>query len=240
MAAPILVTLLLFAMLVRDDRADRDRDTKAHWWHTTADLIRHRSMYWLCFAYAVTFGGFVGLCSVLPMFFHDQYGMDVLMSGAMAALCGLGGSLIRPVGGYVADRRGGVQAFRWIFPAMVILALAIGSLPPVGIAVALMVLAVGVMGFGNGAVFQIVSEWYRPHIGLASGLVGAAGGMGGFLVPICLGVLKDMTGMYRTGFWTFALVAALAWGTTLSVRRLCPSKSQSKSQATSLDVPVRH
>jgi NNP family nitrate/nitrite transporter-like MFS transporter len=81
-----------------------------------------------------------------------------------------------------------------------------------------MVLAVGVMGFGNGAVFQIVSEWYHAQIGLASGLVGAAGGLGGFLVPVWLGVLKDMTGTYQSGFWAFAMIAALAWVSAISLR----------------------
>jgi nitrate/nitrite transporter NarK len=53
--------------------------------------------------------------------------------------------------------------------------------------------------------------------------VGAAGGVGGFLVPLWLGVLKDMTGTYRAGFWVFAVVTALAWVTTISIRRGHPS-----------------
>ena len=123
----------------------------------------------------------------------------------------------------MADRTGGVRTLRLVFPTIVFLTIGIGYLPPIWLAVSLMVLAVGVMGFGNGAVFQVVSEWFQKQIGLASGLVGAAGGLGGFLVPIWLGVLKDMTGTYRAGFWVFALVAALAWATTLSIRRELPS-----------------
>jgi NNP family nitrate/nitrite transporter-like MFS transporter len=222
MAVPVLLTLVLFLTLVRDDRVRADesvrRGTNVRWWHAAAELIQQRSMYWLCFAYAVTFGGFVGLCSVLPIFFHDQYGMDLVTAGSMTALCGLGASLIRPFGGYVADRTSGVRTLRLVFPTIVLLTAGIGYLPPVEVATSLMVLAVGVMGFGNGAVFQIVSEWFQKQIGLASGLVGAAGGLGGFLVPIWLGVLKDMTGTYRTGFWVFAIVAALAWASTMSIR----------------------
>ncbi|HET7057518.1 MAG TPA: MFS transporter [Nitrospiraceae bacterium] len=223
MAVPILITLMLFLMLVRDDRVGSrqsdPRDSDARWWHVAADLMQHRSMYWLCFAYAVTFGGFVGLCSVLPIFFHDQYGMDLVTAGSMTALCGLGGSVIRPLGGYVADRSSGVRALRLVFPTMMALTIGIGYLPPMWVAVSLMVLAVGVMGFGNGAVFQIVPEWYQKQIGLASGLVGAAGGLGGFLLPIWLGVLKDMTGTYQPGFWVFAMVAALAWVSAISIHR---------------------
>jgi MFS transporter, NNP family, nitrate/nitrite transporter len=223
MAVPVLITLVLFLVLVRDDHvhahAGVHLNTNARWWHEAAALMQHRSMYWLCFVYAVTFGGFVGLCSVLPIFFHDQYGMDLVTAGSMTALCGLGGSVIRPLGGYVADQTGGVRTLRLIFPAIVLLTIGIGYLPPVWVAVPVMALAVGVMGFGNGVVFQIVSEWFQKQIGLASGLVGAAGGLGGFLVPIWLGVLQDMTGTYRTGFWVFAMVAGLALGATVSIRR---------------------
>ena len=227
MAVPVLLTLVLFLTLVRDDRVRADergrRDTHARWWRAAAELMQHRSMYRLCFAYAVTFGGFVGLCSVLPIFFHDQYGMELVTAGSMTALCGLGGSVIRPLGGYVADRTGGVRTLRLVFPTIVFLTIGIGYLPPISVAVSLMVLAVGVMGFGNGAVFQIVSEQFPKHIGLASGLVGAAGGLGGFLVPIWLGVFKDMAGTYRAGFWIFAVVTALAWVTTISIPHGHPS-----------------
>src|SRR6476659_2211656 len=79
MAIPVVVTLAVFLALVRDDRAVGPRsvsegDRTVRWWHAAAALIRHRSMYWLCSIYGVTFGGFVGLCSVLPLFFHDNYG----------------------------------------------------------------------------------------------------------------------------------------------------------------------
>jgi NNP family nitrate/nitrite transporter-like MFS transporter len=79
------------------------------WWYHAAQLIRRRSAYWLSFLYAVTFGGFVGLCSVLPLLLHDVYRADAMEAGAVAALCGLLGSMIRPVGGYVADRQGGLR-----------------------------------------------------------------------------------------------------------------------------------
>ena len=221
MGVPILITLGLFMLLVRDDRAcsaASERRDSARWWDVAAELMQQRSLYWLYGAYAVTFGGFVGLCSLLPIFFHDQYGMDLVTSGTMTALCGLGGSVIRPLGGYVADRISGVRALRLVFPTIMVLTIGIGYLPAMWVAVSLMVLAVGAMGFGNGAVFQIVPEWYPRHIGLASGLVGAAGGIGGFFIPLGLGMLKEMTGTYQTGFWVFAIVSALAWVSAMSIR----------------------
>jgi NNP family nitrate/nitrite transporter-like MFS transporter len=223
MAIPVVVTLAVFLTLVRDDRSAEphtvpETDHTVRWWHAAAVLIRHRSMYWLCGIYGVTFGGFVGLCSVLPLFFHDYYGMNLLSAGTMTALSGLAGSLIRPLGGYVADRIGGLASLRVALPLIVLTVTNIGYLPPLEWCVPLMIVTVGIMGFGNGAVFQIVSCRFHRQIGLASGLVGAAGGLGGFFVPIVLGTLKDMTGTYRTGFWLFALIAAIAWLSTLMLR----------------------
>ena len=113
-------------------------------------------MYWLCCIYGVTFGGFVGLCSVLPLFFHDYYGMNLLSAGTMTALCGLAGSVIRPLGGYVADRIGGLASLRVVLPLIVLTVASIGYLPPLEWCVPFMIVAVGMMGFGNGVVFQIV------------------------------------------------------------------------------------
>jgi len=83
----------------------------------------------------------------------------------------------------------------------------------------LMVVAVGTMGVGNGVILQLASEWFPKQIGLASGIVGAAGGVGGFLLPLWLGTLKEVTGSYRTGLWMFAVATAIAWGTVLVAER---------------------
>jgi NNP family nitrate/nitrite transporter-like MFS transporter len=82
-----------------------------------------------------------------------------------------------------------------------------------------MVVAVGAMGVGNGVILQLASEWFPKQIGLASGIVGAAGGIGGFLLPLWLGTLKEVTGSYRTGLWMFAVAAGIAWGTVLVAHR---------------------
>jgi len=77
-----------------------------------------------------------------------------------------------------------------------------------------------VMGFGNGVVFQVVSDRFPKQIGMASGLIGAAGGFGGFLLPSWLGLLKDVTGTYQSGFLLFAILALGAWvSVVLTIRR---------------------
>ena len=220
MAGVVGVTLVLFMCLVPREQPSQ-APHRALWWHNAAELIRRRSAHWLCLLYAVTFGGFVGFCSLLPLLLHDLYQMDAIMAGSVAALCGLFGSLIRPVGGYVADRRGGLRILYYVLPVIVGSVVAVTS-PSLPVAVAMMVIATGAMGFGNGVVFQLVAEWFPKDIGLASGVVGAAGGFGGFLLPMVTGTMKGVTGSYDVGLWLFAGCGVCAWGTVIVALRTQP------------------
>jgi len=217
MAGVVGVTLVLFTLLVPREQPGL-ASPRAEWWHNAAELIRGRSAHWLCFLYAVTFGGFVGFCSLLPLLLHDLYQLDAVMAGTVAALCGLFGSLIRPVGGYVADRQGGLRTLYYVLPVIVGSMVAVTS-PSLPMAVAMMVIATTAMGFGNGVVFQLVAEWFPKDIGLASGIVGAAGGFGGFLLPIITGTMKGFTGSYDLGLWLFAGCGVCAWGTVIVALR---------------------
>lgn len=217
----VLAVGLLFTMLVPTDRSAvrAQRSRPSLWSGALTDLLRMPAVYWFCFVYAITFGGFVGFCSFLPIFLHDQYGLDIVRAGSWAALCGLAGSLARPFGGHVADRLGGLAVLRWLFPLLAGLTLAMAGLPPWTWAAPLLVAALAVMGFGNGVVFQAVSERLAKQIGMASGVIGAAGGFGGFLVPLWLGLLKDATGSYGPGFLVFGgLVLAAAGSVILALR----------------------
>ena len=219
MILPIVASLAVFVLLVRDDRQSRRAERDAHWWHNVAVMIRHPKAYWLCGLYAVTFGGFVGFCSILPLFFHEQYHVDGVTAGSIAALCGLVGSLIRPFGGHAADRIGGLRTLMLALPLIVGVVAVLGEVTNISVAVVLMVVAMGAMGVGNGVILQLASEWFSKQIGLASGVVGAAGGIGGFLLPLWLGTLKEVTGSYRTGLWVFALATCIAWGTVVLAER---------------------
>ena len=219
MTLPIVVVFLCFMSFVRDDRKSRRDERDAQWWHNVAVMIRHPKAYWLCGLYAVTFGGFVGFCSILPLFFHDQYRLDGITAGSIVAVSGLVGSLIRPLGGYAADRIGGLRALMLSLPLIIGAVAVLGEVTGAIGAVSLVVVAVGAMGVGNGIILQLASEWFSKQLGLASGIVGAAGGIGGFLLPLWLGTMKEVTGSYRTGLWMFAVVMAIAWGTVLVAQR---------------------
>ena len=219
MILPIVLAFVVFVLLVRDDRQSRRDERDAQWWHNVAVMVRHPKAYWLCGLYAVTFGGFIGFCSILPLFFHEQYHVNGIVAGSIVALCGLVGSLIRPFGGYAADRIGGLRTLMLSLPFIVGIIAVLGEVTGVTVAVVLMVVAVGVMGIGNGVILQLASEWFPKQIGLASGIVGAAGGIGGFLLPLWLGTLKEVTGSYRTGLWVFAVATGIAWSTVLLAER---------------------
>ncbi len=217
MAGVVTATLLGFVVAVPSTTPVPGLRAVA-WWHHAAQLIRRRSAYWLCFLYAITFGGFVGLCSLLPLLLHEVYHVDAIQAGMIAALCGLIGSVVRPVGGYVADRQGGLRTLYYIFPVIAGAVVAVISPSPT-MAVVMMVVVTAAMGFGNGVVFQLVAEWFPTDIGLASGVVGASGSIGGFLLPILIATVKGFSGSYELGLWLFAGFTVCAWGTVMVALR---------------------
>jgi NNP family nitrate/nitrite transporter-like MFS transporter len=178
-------------------------------------VLREADAIWFCFFYAITFGGFVGLASFLGVFFHDQYLVSKVAAGDLTALCVVGGSFMRPVGGMLADRHGGIRVLGGVYGAAALLLVAIATLPGVGLVTPLFIATLALLSAGNGAVFQLVPIRFSREIGVVTGLVGAAGGLGGFFLPSLLGFLKDLTGTYASGF---AILAALCvWAMTLIV-----------------------
>jgi NNP family nitrate/nitrite transporter-like MFS transporter len=147
----------------------------------------------------------VGLASFLVIFFHDQYGLARVMAGNFTALCVFAGSFLRPVGGYLADRLGGTRMLTALFACASVGLIAVGMLPPLWLVTTLLFIVMAMLGMGNGSVFQLVPQRFREEIGVATGVVGAAGGLGGFLLPSFLGLLKDLTGSYGVGFFYFGL-----------------------------------
>jgi NNP family nitrate/nitrite transporter-like MFS transporter len=175
---------------------------------------------WLCSLYLVTFGGFVGLVSFLPILLRDTYGLSPVAAANATAACAAAGSFCRPVGGWLADRFGGERVLPTVFAVAATAAVGVSGHPVVGTAVPLAVVLLGALGAGNGAVFQIVPRRFPSSVGAVTGLVGAAGGLGGFLLPVGLGLVRRSTGSYGPGLAAFAvacMLASLALG--LAVRR---------------------
>jgi NNP family nitrate/nitrite transporter-like MFS transporter len=174
-------------------------------------VLKDKDAWWFMFFYSVTFGGFVGLASSLTIYFNAQYGLDAKMAGYFTAACVFAGSLVRPMGGALADRIGGIKSLSVVYvAAAVFLAVVSLGLPQAWMALAVFVLAMLSLGMGNGAVFQLVPQRFRKEIGVMTGLVGMAGGIGGFYLASSLGYSKQMTGSYMSGFLIFAALAVAA------------------------------
>lgn len=175
-------------------------------------VLKERDAWWFMLFYLVTFGGFVGLASSLVIFFNSQFGLSPVVAGYLTAGCVLVGSMFRPIGGLVADRIGGVRALQGLYSLVVVAMLGVAlSKGTLVAALALFIIAMMAMGMGNGAVFQLLPQRFNKEMGTLTGLVGMAGGLGGFYLASSLGLSKQWTGDYRLGFVCYALLGALAF-----------------------------
>jgi len=176
--------------------------------------------WWFMLFYGVTFGGFVGLAASLSIYFTDTFELTAVNAGYATAACVFAGSLIRPIGGALADAIGGIRTLSIVY-VIAALALAGVAMNPstFASALALFVVAMLALGCGNGAVFQLVPQRFRQEIGIMTGLVGMAGGIGGFYLASSLGFAKQATGSFSSGFLIFAGLAMVALIGLTSVKR---------------------
>lgn len=198
---PVTLVLCLYSVMAKDSPKRPPRPA----WRDYVAVFRQADTAWFCLFYCFTFGGFVGLASFLTLFFHDQYGLAKVRAGDFTTLVVIAGSFLRPVGGWIADRIGGYRLLLALLAAVGCCLAAISSLPSLPIVVALLFVCMAMLGMGNGAVFQLVPQRFSRHVGVVTGLVGAAGGLGGFLLPSLLGAIKDRVGDYGTGLLAFSI-----------------------------------
>jgi NNP family nitrate/nitrite transporter-like MFS transporter len=169
---------------------------------------RDTDLRWLCLFYMITFGGYVGLASFLPLFWRDAYGVAPIDAGYITAGLACAGSLARPLGGFIADRIGGARLLAMLlFPIALAYAFA-SSVPALPLMVATLAVTMVCLGLGNGAVFQIVPLRFAHDLGAVTGVIGAIGGIGGFLLPSLLGSVHHVTGSFAGGFAVLGCIAA--------------------------------
>jgi MFS transporter, NNP family, nitrate/nitrite transporter len=162
--------------------------------------------------YSITFGGFVGMSSYVTTLLISLYQMPHIEAGLFMSLLAFTGALVRPLGGLIADRISGVRALVLLLAAISICDFVFAAwMPPLGAGIALLVVTYVCFGLGNGATFQLVPRRWEGKTGLMSGIVGAAGGIGGFYLPVIMGMAKENTGSYQMGFATFGVLSALAF-----------------------------
>ncbi|MBP0596201.1 NarK/NasA family nitrate transporter, partial [Paraburkholderia sp. LEh10] len=151
--------------------------------------------------YSITFGGFVGMSSYVTTLLISLYQIPRLEAGLFMSLLACIGALVRPVGGLVADRISGVRALVILLAAISLCDLLFAAwMPPMSAGIGLLIAMYVCFGLGNGATFQLVPQRWKGKTGLMSGIVGAAGGIGGFYLPVIMGMAKESTGSYQMGF----------------------------------------
>lgn len=213
-AIPVILVWGIFFVFAKESGTPR----RVRSWGEYLSLFKVADTWWFCFLYSLTFGGFVGLASYLSVFFHDQYGLTKVQAGDFTTVVVLFGSFLRPVGGILSDRLGGYRMLLTLLCGAGLLLAGVATLPSAFAALALLAAAMGMLGMGNGSVFQLVPQRFAERVGIMTGIVGAAGGFGGFLLPAVLGWAKGSTGSFGTGFALIAL-AVLSGALCLRVLR---------------------
>jgi NNP family nitrate/nitrite transporter-like MFS transporter len=220
---PMVLILAFYIFAVKDAPGSVKRISFSEY----GKLLLDADSRWFMFFYFITFGGFVGLASALPLYFTSHFHVTPVAAGLMVSLIVFFGSTFRPVGGAIADRVGGIKSLTIMFLVVAACYFAISQLPegpaqaggagwmltqlPAEgwLAVALFSVGTLCLGMGNGAVFQLLPQRFRGEVGVMTGLVGFAGGLGGFFLAKALATSKGMTGGFMAGFLFFSLLALL-------------------------------
>jgi len=188
-------------------------------------LMRDKDTWWFNLFYAVSFGGFIGFANYMKVYLMNTYqadmsafGIDVMneenvkvIAGYFGALCIFAGAMLRPVGGAVADKMGGIKSLYIFFGMIVVLSLISAFIKlPFWAAIVVMFLIMANLGMANGSVFQLVPQRFGKDIGVMTGLIGAAGGLGGTALIKTFGWSQGAFEGYTAGFLIFGVMVLIA------------------------------
>ena len=176
----------------------------------------------MAFLYAVTFGGFVAFSTYLPTYLKEVYGYDLADAGARTAGFAIAAVIARPIGGTISDKVGPRTVMIVSLAGAAVMAIVIAlQLPPEIPAGAALVLMATFLGLGTGATFAWVAQRApAERVGTVTGIVGAAGGLGGYFPPLVMGATYNAeTHSYTIGLSLLCLTALIALGFTIFLAR---------------------
>ncbi|MBN9331219.1 MAG: MFS transporter [Comamonas sp. SCN 67-35] len=203
-----------------------------------------------CQYYSIVFGGYVALSLWMVQYYVGEYGLDIRIAALLAACFSLPGGVLRAVGGVLSDKYGAHGVTWWVmwvcwiclfllsYPQtdFTIQTLSGASTFHVGLNVYAFTVLMAVLGiamaFGKASVFKYISDDYPGNIGTISGIVGLAGGLGGFILPIMFGALLDLTGIRSSAFMLMYGVVwvSLIWMYWTEMRRTDVLHSSASAQ----------
>ena len=192
-----------------------------------------------CQYYSIVFGGYVAMSLWMVQYYVGEFGLDIRVAALLAACFSLPGGILRAFGGILSDRFGAHAVTWWVmwvswiclfllsYPQtdVIIMTTSGPTAFHIGLNVYLFTALMFTLGiawaFGKASVFKYISDDYGANIGAISGIVGLAGGLGGFVLPIMFGALMDLTGIRSSAFMLMYGVVwvSLIWMYWTEVRR---------------------
>ena len=218
--AGILAVYAVAAWLVLRDAPGRTVPTTSLASRVAANA--RLSITWqACILYAVAFGGYVAFSVYLPAYLKTAHGLTPADAANRMAGFVVVAVIMRPVGGWLSDRFGSIPVLASGFVVVVVGAAISAGTPPLdGIGTVAFLAMAAALGSGSGATFALVAQVTDPaRVGGVTGLVGAAGGLGGFLPPLIMGYVYGRTDSYAIGLVLLSVTAALTLVLTLTVVR---------------------
>lgn len=228
-AAAMLVTALAFWVFTYSDPSHLVSGSVT--FSQQLKVLKDRRVWRYCQYYSVVFGGYVGLALWMTKYYVAEYGFDLKLAALLAACFSLPGGVLRAVGGWISDRYG-AHKVTWAVMWVCWICFFLLSYPPTDMVVKTvkgdMVLHLSVtpwmftgllfivgtaMAVGKASVFKFIADDFSDNIGAVSGVVGLAGGLGGFILPIMFGALVDLTGVRSSAFMLLygTVCVSLVW-----------------------------
>lgn len=209
-AAIIIAMALIFWLLARDAPAPAGAP-RPSFANSMAVLQSERLAWLFSLFYFVTFGGFVAFSLYLPKLLIDLYKITPIDAGNRVLVFVVLATLARPTGGWLSDRWGAARLLQAVFLIIALMALILTlTTALIPLTIACLVSSV-FLGLGSGAVFKLVPQYFAGRTGTVTGIVGAAGGLGGFFPPLILGGVRQAFGSYTIGFALLALTSLLCF-----------------------------
>lgn len=208
----LAIAIAIMAVIFYFGTSDREQSGQKTL-KSALEPLKHQQTWMLSLFYFLTFGVFVALGLYLPTLLQDLYDLTSVDAGQRAAIFVVIATFIRPLGGMIADKFDPKKLLTVVFLVIAACAAIIAFTTGNVILFTVFCLTIAIFsGMGNGVVFKLVPMVSQGNTGAVTGIVGAAGGLGGFFPPIVLGVFKDMTGGYYLGFILLALFSlACLW-----------------------------